>query len=82
MLDDALLGCVPEPVSVTDCESPPSRSVVVSTPLLDPVIVGLNVREIVQLMPAARLPIHVSSARNPHRPITQSIDLRHYCQGS
>jgi hypothetical protein len=32
----------------------------VSMPLLDPVFVGLNVIEIVQLLPAAMLPMHVS----------------------
>jgi hypothetical protein len=32
----------------------------VSMPLLDPAFAGLNVMEIVQLLPAAMLPIHVS----------------------
>jgi hypothetical protein len=32
----------------------------VSMPLLDPVLPGLNVMEIVQLLPAAMLPMHVS----------------------
>jgi hypothetical protein len=60
MVDDALLCCAPEPASATDCEYPLSTSVMVSMPLLDPVLPGLNVMEIVQLLPAAMLPMHVS----------------------
>jgi hypothetical protein len=53
MLDDGLLSCAPELVSATDCEDPSPRSVMVSMPLLDPVFVGLNLTEIVQLLAAA-----------------------------
>ena len=60
MLDDALLCCVAEPASATDCEYPLSTSVMVSMPLLGPVLPGLNVMDIVQLLPAAMLPVHVS----------------------
>ena len=46
-------GAVPEPLSVTICVPPPASSEIVTTPVRMPLLVGVKVTAIVQLLPTA-----------------------------